>query len=283
MAPALVRASRLIAPGLLQLLRSLAGWLRFGPLLLAFTAAAASNVVEYTYDAAGNITRIQRQAGPGLAITSFSPESGPVGTTVTIYGSGFSATPANNAVSFNGTAAVVAASDSGSISTTVPSGATTGRISVTVGTSTVIAGKDFTVVVPGAPVITSFSPTSGAAGTSVDVTGSGFDPAPGATTVQVNGFPATSQITDSSHLSFTVPGATGSGRISATTALGTGASAQDFIVPPPGFAASDFVTTAHTTPSAASSRSMARARTSTTRGPSPTIPTTIRARAAGAR
>jgi len=67
-------------------------------LVLGGIAIAASNVVEYTYDAAGNITNVARQPSPGFAITSFDPTSGAVGATVTIYGTGFSATPANNTV-----------------------------------------------------------------------------------------------------------------------------------------------------------------------------------------
>src|SRR6267378_2266822 len=124
-------------------------------LSVASAALAASNVVEFTYDAAGNITNIVRQAVAGFGITSFDPTSGPVGTTVTIYGMGFSATPANNTVKFNGVTATVTASATGSINTSVPSGASTGRITVTVGGSTATSGVDFVVTVPGAPTITS--------------------------------------------------------------------------------------------------------------------------------
>ena len=71
--------------------RTLAGLV----LLSASTAQAGSNVVEYTYDAAGNITNIVRQAAVGFAITGFTPGSGAVGSAVTIYGTGFSTTIAN--------------------------------------------------------------------------------------------------------------------------------------------------------------------------------------------
>ena len=72
--------------------------------LVAFAglASAAGNVVELTYDAAGNITQIRRQPNGSFGITSFDPTSGAIGAAVTIYGSGFSATPANNTVKFNG-------------------------------------------------------------------------------------------------------------------------------------------------------------------------------------
>src|SRR5262249_19027905 len=95
-----------------------------GSLALA-ASHAATNVIELGYDADGNIVSLARQAGPGFAITGFDPGSGPVGTAVTIYGTGFSATAANNAVTFNGTSATVNSSTTGSISATVPTGATT--------------------------------------------------------------------------------------------------------------------------------------------------------------
>jgi hypothetical protein len=41
--------------------------------LMASAALAASNVIELTYDAAGNIKNIARQAAAGFAITSFDP------------------------------------------------------------------------------------------------------------------------------------------------------------------------------------------------------------------
>lgn len=78
-------------------------------------------------------------------ITSFTPISGPIGTTVIITGTNFDATPANNIVMFNGTAATVTASTSTSITATVPTGATTGLISVTVGGNTATSTTNFTV------------------------------------------------------------------------------------------------------------------------------------------
>jgi len=78
-------------------------------------------------------------------ITSFSPTAGNVGTSVTINGTNFDTTPANNTVLFNGTAAVVTASTATSLTITVPTGATTGKISVTVGCGTILSADDFTV------------------------------------------------------------------------------------------------------------------------------------------
>ena len=56
------------------------------------------------------------------SITSFSPTSGAVGSTVTITGSGFNTTAANNTVFFDGVKATVTAATATSLTVTVPSG-----------------------------------------------------------------------------------------------------------------------------------------------------------------
>ncbi|MEO7991468.1 MAG: FG-GAP-like repeat-containing protein [Chryseolinea sp.] len=91
-------------------------------------------------------------ASPPPVIISFSPSSGPVTAPVTISGTGFDPIPANNTVMFNGTTAIVTASTATSITTTVPVGATTGKISVTVSCLTSLSATDFTVTAT--PVIT---------------------------------------------------------------------------------------------------------------------------------
>lgn len=79
------------------------------------------------------------------SITSFSPLSGPVGTTVTIAGTNFSATAASNAVKFNNVTAVVSAVTATTITTTVPATATTGPITVTVNGVTATSAVNFIV------------------------------------------------------------------------------------------------------------------------------------------
>ena len=63
-------------------------------------------------------------------ITSFNPASGPAGTTVTITGTGFNATPANNIVYFGAVRAAVSASSATSLTVKVPAGATYQPLSV---------------------------------------------------------------------------------------------------------------------------------------------------------
>src|SRR2546422_11415619 len=80
---------------------------------------------------------------PAPTITSFAPTSGPVGTPVTITGTNFTGA---SAVRFNGTSANFTATSSTSISATVPSGATTGPLSVTTPGGTATSTNNFTVI-----------------------------------------------------------------------------------------------------------------------------------------
>ncbi|AWX44710.1 Lactocepin [Flagellimonas maritima] len=80
-------------------------------------------------------------------ISDFSPISGPVGTAVTIEGTNFSTTAANNTVTFGTVAATVASATATKIVASVPSGAATGKVGVAVGGKTAASTKDFTVTV----------------------------------------------------------------------------------------------------------------------------------------
>lgn len=80
-------------------------------------------------------------------ITAINPSLGEAGTTVTITGTGFSDTPENNIVDFNGIEAIVTAATVTSITTSVPDGATTGPVSITINNVT-SEGLEFTIGVP---------------------------------------------------------------------------------------------------------------------------------------
>jgi YVTN family beta-propeller protein len=73
---------------------------------------------------------------PALAVGSISPPSGTVGITAVLSGTGFSTTPAQNTVLFNGTPGIVTAAGKDFLDVTVPIGATSGPVQVTVGAST---------------------------------------------------------------------------------------------------------------------------------------------------
>src|SRR5262245_50845895 len=100
------------------------------------------------------------------SITSLSPNSGALGTSVTIAGSGFGSTPGT--VTFNGTTGTPTSWNDVSIQVPVPAGATTGSVIVTAGGN---ASNAVNFTVTGAPAISSLDPTSGAAGSSVLIAG----------------------------------------------------------------------------------------------------------------
>jgi hypothetical protein len=127
--------------------------------------------------------------GPPPAITTLTPNSGPVDTPVTIAGTNFGATQGTSTVKFNGTAATAASkwSDT-SIEVKVPAGATTGDVVVTVGESA-SAGSTFTVAP--LPTIKKLTPDAGAVDTPVTIAGTNFGAAQGTSTVKFNGTAAT--------------------------------------------------------------------------------------------
>lgn len=76
-------------------------------------------------------------------IAAFTPASGPVGTTVTISGTGFSPVPGNNIVFFGAVRATITAAAAGSITVTAPAGATYQPISVSTGGLTAYSATPF--------------------------------------------------------------------------------------------------------------------------------------------
>ena len=90
-------------------------------------------------------------------ITSFSPTSGPIGTTVTIAGTNFNTTAANNIVYFGAVKAMVNSATSTSLNVTVPIGATYQPITETVNGLTAYSSKPFIVTFAGGGSITSSS------------------------------------------------------------------------------------------------------------------------------
>ena len=111
-------------------------------------------------------TKTPSESAP--AITSFTPDHGIVGSTVTVTGTGLLDTTAGT---INGTTILLAVNNSDTTLTiTVPPLATTGPIAVTSVLGSAASSTYFSVV----PQITSISPTSGPAGTVVTLTGTGF-------------------------------------------------------------------------------------------------------------
>lgn len=199
----------------------------------------ATDTAVYSYDAVGNLTGITRQTSATLAIFQFTPSSGPVGTAVTIYGTGFSATPASNTVKFNGTTATVLTASTTVLTANVPAGATTGTISVTVAGITATSAAVFTVGTGSAPTLSSFSPAVAGYGETVTLTGTNYD-----TTLINNRVAFTAAIgavatATTTMITVPVPGSAQTGPISVSTTQGKATSAQEFFVAPPGVVVAD--------------------------------------------
>jgi RHS repeat-associated protein len=209
-----------------------------GPATYAYDAAGRLTGVTHTggesaryeYDAADNVTRIDRFPSTQLSVFSVVPQSAPRGSTITVHGTGFAATPAGNTVKIGDVAATVSAATATALTLTVPANAGTGPVSVKVGAATV-TGPVFTVPGP-APTITSVSPTSGVPTTEVTITGTGFAADGPSNVVSFNGQYAELLSATATALRVRVPH-TSTGPVRVATPLGT-AEAPDFVVPPTG-------------------------------------------------
>jgi uncharacterized protein YjdB/pectate lyase len=91
------------------------------------------------------IVTVSSSAAGAPTITSFSPASGAIGTTVNIIGTNFAGSASGNTVKFNGVAATVSSATSTLITVSVPAGTTTGTISVTTSGGSATSGSSFTV------------------------------------------------------------------------------------------------------------------------------------------
>ncbi|RDZ29495.1 IPT/TIG domain-containing protein [Lysobacter silvisoli] len=209
---------------------------------LVVTTNDAGQSARYVYDKIGNLLRIERLAASETAVFAFAPARGGVGLPITIQGQGFSATPAQNTVAFNGTAATVTSASATELVALVPLGATTGPLTVTVGTQTATGPADFVVdenALP--PAITAVAPLVAAAGASVTVDGQRLYPMPDQTRVLLNGRYALPSAIGNTQLTFPVPPGTGSGRVTVLTPYGRAVSDEIVVVPPNGVNAGDLV------------------------------------------
>lgn len=208
----------------------------------------AGDAAVYSYDALGNLLSISRHVSTAASIIEFSPNGGPVGSAVTIYGTGFSATPGQNSVSFNGTAAAVTSATATQLVTSVPAGATTGAISVTTPAGTATSAAPFTVGASDVPTITGFTPTIATPGTAVTISGTNFESDIPKNRVKFNSALALPTAAAATSITAAVPGIAGSGRVTVQTVAGAATSASDFFVPPPPYTASNVAHTGRMQP-----------------------------------
>src|SRR6266481_502112 len=162
------------------------------------------------------------------SITSLTPNTGAVGSSIVIAGSNFGSTQGSSTVKFNGTTATTTSWGASSITVTVPTGATTGNVVVTVSG---LASNGVTFTVTAAPSITSLTPNTGAVGSSIVIAGSNFGPSQGNGNVKFNGVSATT-ITSwgASSITATVPSGATTGNVVVTAAGGVASSGATFAV-----------------------------------------------------
>jgi hypothetical protein len=157
-------------------------------------------------------------------ITAFTPASGIKGSAVTIAGTGLGST---SAVHFDGVKATFTVRSATQIEATVPNGALVGDISVTTPAATAMSKAEFKPTLS----VASFTPTSGAAGKDVTITGLGFTKS---STVSFDGVSAASvTYVSATKLKATVPSGASTGAIGVTNTaapVGTVVSTTHFSV-----------------------------------------------------
>lgn len=158
---------------------------------------------------------------PLPVITGVSPNSGTVGTVVTIDGQALFNIAS---VRFNGVPADSFGGTLERLVVQVPQGASSGPIEVTNHLGTTRSPEDFVVA---GPSVSGFSPAAGKVGDQVTVTGAGFDDV---SEVAFAGVPAEILWSSPSTIVARVPVQAGTGPITVTTANGVGASTSEFTV-----------------------------------------------------
>ncbi len=164
-------------------------------------------------------------AGP--VVTGFdvntAPASGTPITYVTVYGSGLS-NPIS--VKFGGTAATIISSSDTAIQVITPAhsaGIVDVIVTTAAGVSPNTAADDFTFTGTLIPSVTSVSPTSGQAGTTVVITGSGFT---GASSVTFGGVSASFNVNSDTQITATAPSGMPAGQLDIRVSNSGGTSAN---------------------------------------------------------
>lgn len=167
---------------------------------------------------------ISQFLNPPPSITSFTPSSGAPGASVIITGMNFTGA---TAVSIGGVAVSSFTVNSATqITAIVPAGVVDGVISVTASGVTGSSVQRFSVIPP--PSITSFTPTNGAPGASVVITGRNFTDA---SNVRIGGISTTFSVNSATQITAIVPPGVREGVISITTPGGTATSSERFTLP----------------------------------------------------
>jgi RHS repeat-associated protein len=172
---------------------------------LAVTSGSATSFATATFD------NVSVTVGSTPFVTGISPNLGGAGASVTIAGSNFGATQGTSTVTFNTTNATTITSwNNAQVIATVPSGATTGLVTVTVGGVQSPSSSTFTVI---NPTITSLTPPAAQALSFITISGSGFGASQSSSQVQFNGVAATATSWSDTSIIVSVPSSASSGPV----------------------------------------------------------------------
>ena len=197
----------------------------------SFTVVSATSITAVVASGTTGVIVVTTTAGSATSsgififtlaqsITSFSPTSGAVGTTITITGKGFTGA---TSVKFGGTEATSFVVVSATSITAVVASGTTGTIVVITPGGTATSSGTFTFIQ--APTISSFTPSTSGAGVTITITGTNLA---GATSVTFGGTAATSFVVVSATSITAVVASGTTGTISVITPGGTATSSGTF-------------------------------------------------------
>ena len=183
-------------------------------------AGAANGPITVITSAGTNVSTNSFITSSAPTITGFSPAAAAIGAAVVINGGNFF-TPVT--VKFNGATAVASIVSTSQLNATVPSGATSGDISVTTADGSVTNTNEFFTGI--GPIVTDFSPTIGTTNTPVTIDGLNLA---SATSVTFNGKTATITGDSSGQIQVYPPPGSGAGPIKVTTAKGSFTTSTNF-------------------------------------------------------
>ncbi|MFW3477167.1 RHS repeat-associated core domain-containing protein [Streptomyces microflavus] len=192
----------------------------------------AGETARYRFDAAGNRLAIERFSSGVLSVLSAVPVRAPAGAKLTLSGTGFSATAANNTVLFGDKAAAVVSATATRLVVTVPVGAANGKVSVKVGSANAQSPETFSLA-PSGPVITQVTPNSAAPGAQIVLAGSGFSSVVTDNVVRFNGGMLGELVAaTATSVTVKVPEGAKTGRLQVETPDGLATAATNFTVTP---------------------------------------------------
>jgi RHS repeat-associated protein len=165
---------------------------------------------------------------PNFSISSLSPNTGPVGTQVTVNGTAFGSSQGTSVLSFNGQPATVSSWTNSQIIAVVPVTAAAGPAVITLGG---VNSNALLFNVP-PPHVGNFLPSGGVSGTQITINGTGFQPMQRNSTLAFNGITATVSSWSDTQIVATVPASATTGPL-VVTVNGAPSTGVSFEVPHP--------------------------------------------------